>query len=157
LGAWLSCQSEQAGRPSYGELWHPEVANQVKAEFPDLERYFGTQAAPSPAYHGAISAVLNGLSLDVFPAVVEQAFSGKILYAGGDDLLAMVSVRDLLPLLLALRCVFSGELPKARGRFVHELSSRLDETASAERPAVKVNNGYVQMRDRVYRAMGPRA
>ena len=39
---------------------------------------------------------------------MENVFKGKLIYAGGDDVLAMVSLDDLLPAMLLLRAAYSG-------------------------------------------------
>jgi len=54
--------------------------------------YMKAAAPPSPSYHASLSRALNDLSLRVIPEVVEGVFAGKILYAGGDDLMAMLPV-----------------------------------------------------------------
>lgn len=112
MGAWLS-GTGGCGRPTYGELWHPQIRHGLEGRFgrdSDIGQYVRTSAA-SPAYHAAISRALNGFAIEVAGTVVEDLFLGKLLYAGGDDLLAMVSVDDLLPVMLTLRCAYSGAFP----------------------------------------------
>lgn len=147
LGAWLSSSGDAVGRPAYGELWHPEVATAVTDEFPSLKDYLASRAAPSPAYHASLSGVLNDLALSLVPAVVERAFSGKVLYAGGDDLLAMAPVRDLVPMMRALRAIFSGA---AVPGVAEDLRARLDSP-------FELAKGHVLLGRELFRAMGERA
>lgn len=114
MGAWLSGGETEAGRPTYGDLWHPDVYAAVTREFandPTLREYLGSQAPPSPSYHAALSSALNDLSTYLVPLVVEQLYRGKVIYAGGDDVLAMVPVADLLEVMLTLRAVYGGIVP----------------------------------------------
>lgn len=110
MGAWMA-GNEPAFQRSFGETWHRQVRAAVKQKFghePSLSKYMASMRPPSPARHAAISAVLNDFSTHVARHVVEEVFKGKLLYAGGDDVLAMVSVDDLLPCMLLLRAAYSG-------------------------------------------------
>lgn len=110
MGQWLAGDAE--GLPTYEQIFHARIATQVRERVgrsDGLEAYLGARRAPTPAFHGAISRALNGFSLHVARAIVEDAFLGKVIYAGGDDLLAMVAVRDLVPALVALRCAYAGQ------------------------------------------------
>ncbi len=73
----------------------------------------GSRTIPDPVYHAAISASLQTFSLMLAPAIVESSFCGKLLYAGGDDLLAMLGLADLIPAITALRAAYSGFDPSA--------------------------------------------
>ncbi len=46
----------------------------------------------SPAEHGAISDALVGFAQEEVPRIVEQEHGGRLLYAGGDDVLALLPV-----------------------------------------------------------------
>ena len=110
MGAWMA-GNEPVFQRSFGQTWHPQVRVAVKNQFghePSLQQYMDSLRPPSPARHAAISAVLNDFSTHVARHVVEEVFKGKLLYAGGDDVLAMVSVDDLLPCMLLLRAAYSG-------------------------------------------------
>lgn len=56
----------------------------------------------------AISDALNNFALTLAREVVEEQHKGRVLYAGGDDVLAMTSVDDLLGTMQALRAAYSG-------------------------------------------------
>ena len=92
----------------------------------------------------AISSALNSFSLDLARHVVEDLCLGKLLYAGGDDVMAMVCVRDLPKALWLLRLVYSGGMPGEAGEklFPHDLD---------------INNGFVKRGDWLHRVMGARA
>jgi CRISPR-associated protein Cmr2 len=165
MGAWMSGGdvSTGVGRPPYGKLWHPEVREQVIRTFgndANLRAYLDTSGVASPAYHAALSGALGDLSLHVFPYVVERIFHGKVVYAGGDDLLAMLPVHELLPAMVLLRAVYSGVAPGLD----ESLAWLLREHEIGE--GLLVSNGYVlldakgrfQPREgRLFRTLGRRA
>lgn len=110
MGAWMA-GNEAEYRRRFADTWHPDVRNTVRQKFgndQDLMRYLDSLRPASPARHAAISGVLNDFSTHVARHVVEDVFKGKLLYAGGDDVLAMMSVDDLLPAMLLLRAAYSG-------------------------------------------------
>ena len=62
-----------------------------------------------PALHLAFTAALSGFALEDAGRVVEEEHAGKLVYAGGDDVLALVPVPDLLPVLDGLYRAFRGQ------------------------------------------------
>ena len=99
---------------SYLDSFHPQVRKgfEVRAgENPALEKYGNQTRATSPNRHLAISAALNDFALYVVPEVIEREFLGRVLYAGGDDVMAMLPVADLLPAMRRLRHAYSGDAP----------------------------------------------
>jgi CRISPR-associated protein Cmr2 len=141
LGAWLS------GEPalSYEQVFHSRVANGLRAyDHEDLHKYLKASRSTSPACHMAISSALNGFALDLVRHVVEQECLGKVLYAGGDDVMAMVCVRDLVKAMVMLCLAYSGGL--SDGQAMPSLSTEMD-----------CKRGFVQLRDRVYQVMGTKA
>jgi CRISPR-associated protein Cmr2 len=110
MGAWMA-GNEPAYQRSFESSWHPQVRESVRRRFGgsvQMREYMGAARPMSPARHAAISAVLNNFSTHVARHILEDVFKGKLLYAGGDDVLAMVSVDDLLPAMLLLRMAWSG-------------------------------------------------
>lgn len=157
MGKWVS------GDPSLGlknsEVWHPDIISNLKDEItnPELEKYINDLRPMSPARHMAISAALNAFSVDLSRQVVEDVFKGKLLYSGGDDVLAMVSVDDLLPAMFVLRMVYSGiglynqENREEREHFWKWLG--LGEPTNF----LMARKGHVHLRKRLYRVMGAKA
>jgi CRISPR-associated protein Cmr2 len=141
LGAWLS------GEPalSYKEVFHTRVVEGLQAyNHTDLLQYLKAHRPTSPARHMAISSALNGFALDLVRYVVEEECLGKVLYAGGDDVMAMVCVRDLLNAMALLRLAYSGGVPD--GRPMPNLKTELD-----------LKRGFVRLRSRLYQVMGTTA
>ena len=111
-----------------------------------MKSYAKAQRPVSPARHIAISSALNSFALYLAPYIVETVCKGKLIYAGGDDVLAMVSVDDLLPALLLLRLVYSGLATDGWEQLGLEPLEKLQS-----------KNGHVLLRDRLYRVMGGKA
>jgi CRISPR-associated protein Cmr2 len=110
MGAWMA-GNEPAYQRAFADTWHPQVRAAAQQKFghvPDLKAYMASLRPTSPARHMAISKVLNDFSTHVARHVIEEVFKGKLIYAGGDDVLAMVSVDDLMPAMLLLRAAYSG-------------------------------------------------
>ncbi|RME83354.1 MAG: type III-B CRISPR-associated protein Cas10/Cmr2, partial [Zetaproteobacteria bacterium] len=118
MGKWLAGEmaAEKVGRNGKEEYLLP-MRSRLRSDLrntPQVEEHADYWDAPrpvSPAWHQAISGALNSFSAELARVVVEEMFTGKLIYAGGDDLLAMVCVRDLPAVMLALRCLYSGVLP----------------------------------------------
>jgi CRISPR-associated protein Cmr2 len=110
MGAWLA-GNEDAYKLRYPQTWHPQVRAKVEefaARDPALKNYLETFRPPSPARHAAISKALNDFSIHLARHVVEDCCKGKLIYAGGDDVLALVAVDDLFDAMLLLRLAYSG-------------------------------------------------
>jgi CRISPR-associated protein Cmr2 len=110
MGAWLA-GNEDAYRLAYRDTWHPQVRAKIDdfaMQDPTLEAYARTKRPPSPARHAAISCALNDFSIHLARHVVEDCVKGKLIYAGGDDVLALVAVDDLLDAMQLLRIAYSG-------------------------------------------------
>ncbi len=156
MGAWISGSDPELALP-FGDTWHPAVVRALRerAKGEDrLGRYLATPRPPSPARHGAISSALNGFSLHVARWVVEELFAGKLIYAGGDDVLAMLPVDDVLPCLLVLRAAYSGVVPGGDREAIWELY------AEVKHRLTWIRRGHVLLGGtggRLLRMMGARA
>ncbi len=103
MGKWLS--GEKA--PKIVNILHPIVANLLDSSwksFKEMERPL------SPSLHLSVSKALRDFSLRVVREIVEKDHIGKLVYAGGDDVLAFVSLKDLLEVMKKLRAYFSGNI-----------------------------------------------
>ena len=153
MGAILSGDAEafkgEAPVIGYVESFHPTVrkAFEKRAGANELLRKYGEQArAPSPARHVAVSAALNDFALHVVPHVVEVERLGKLIYAGGDDVLALLPVADLVPAAARLRDAYSG-----RGK------DPIDDLRSRNDHKLRLGAGYALLGGRLMRMMGSRA
>jgi CRISPR-associated protein Cmr2 len=146
MGAWLAGGDDYAIR--YRESFHPQVQAGFDAQSnkePGLRAYGQQKRAVSPNRHLAISAALNDFSLVVVPHVVEVEHLGRLIYGGGDDVLAMLPVAELLPAMQRLRLAYSGHDPE------HE---------DGDRSGLVFKHGFARLggrRPRLMRMMGERA
>lgn len=141
LGAWLSGEFTL----QYKQVFHTRVEKGLSSYRDQrLARYLETQRPVSPSRHMAISSALNGFALDLVRYVLEEEYLGKVLYAGGDDVMAMLSVRDLLPAMALLRAVYSGGLPSDRAMPIGGTK-------------LELKRGFVRWQGRLYQVMGEKA
>lgn len=103
---------------SYRESFHPDVQKGFDthaAGSKAITDYGQQKRALSPNRHLAISGALNDFSLTVVRHVIEEEHLGRVIYAGGDDALAMLPVVDALSAAQRLRHAYSGEDPAHEG------------------------------------------
>jgi len=144
MGAWLRA-NEAFAQIKFEDCWHTQIRNTVREkanQHPELQAYLNENRPVSPARHAAISLALNSFALHLARFAVEEAHHGKLLYAGGDDVLAMVPVRDLLPCMRLLRLLYAGHVPEGI-----ELPEDVRDVA----------HGFVRYRKRLMRVMCERA
>ncbi|MFN8627795.1 MAG: type III-B CRISPR-associated protein Cas10/Cmr2 [Candidatus Binatia bacterium] len=112
MGAWLS--GEKA--PPLANVLHPALLGAWSPEAQDAIR--DHRRPLSPAHHAAVSGALRAFSSELIPRFFESDLSAKLVYSGGDDVLALLPLRDLPDLLEVLPRLFSGEpLPDGRRFF----------------------------------------
>ncbi|MCG5541861.1 type III-B CRISPR-associated protein Cas10/Cmr2 [Halorhodospira sp. M38] len=143
MGAWLS--GGEGTTIPYRAAFHPELAAALETRFSDhaaLQAYLGTPRAVSPARHLAISGALNDFSSTLARWVVEERHHGRILYAGGDDLMAMLPTGDLLSAMRELRDAYSGAA----------ISGEAEEEEDAWR-----RSGFIYRNGRLHLTMGSQA
>lgn len=103
---------------TYRSSFHPQVQkgfDEHAARNPAVQAYGAQNRALSPNRHLAISGALNDFSLSVVRHVVEEEHLGRVIYAGGDDVLAMLPVADALSAMHRLRLAYSGDDPEHEG------------------------------------------
>lgn len=149
MGAWLAgghLEKDSNYAISYRESFHPDVRNgfdKEAARQPLIRKYGEQKRALSPNRHLAISGALNDYSLSVVRHVVETEHLGRVIYAGGDDVLAMLPVADLLSAMKRLRQAYSGHDPEHEGgRDPHGLT---------------LHNGFAMLNGKLMRMMGTKA
>ncbi|GAB4403069.1 MAG: type III-B CRISPR-associated protein Cas10/Cmr2 [Rhodoferax sp.] len=129
---------------SYRDSFHPQVLNGFDAHAarnPAIQAYGAQKRALSPNRHLAISGALNDFSLTVVRHVVEDEHLGRVIYAGGDDVLAMLPVADLLSAMQRLRLAYSGTDPAHHG--------------GRDPRGLTLHKGFAMLRDRqLMRMMG---
>jgi CRISPR-associated protein Cmr2 len=67
-----------------------------------------TRKRMGPATHVGLNRALLDFSNRLVPYIVEQRFCGRVIYSGGDDVKAALSLPDLPEFLLSLRAAWCG-------------------------------------------------
>jgi len=98
-------------------------------------KYDSRRRPQAPTQHMAISRALNNFSLHLVRTIVEEKFLGRLIYAGGDDVVAMVSIGNALECAETLRAAFSGHLKSDKTKAISELENTLEDKDSS--------NGYI--------------
>jgi CRISPR-associated protein Cmr2 len=148
MGKWLSGGKDYA---SYLECFHPWVRRgftERAKQNPLLQQYGAQPRAMSPNRHLAISAALNDFALHVVPEVVEREHAGRVIYAGGDDVLAMLSAADLVSAMQRLRRAYSGDDPA---------NANLDWREAQREAGLSLKDGFGLLHGRLLRLMGKKA
>src|SRR5690606_26849886 len=152
MGAILSGDDEATNTAiSYRDSFHPQVQkgfDDHAAKQPKIHAY-GQQKRPvSPNRHLAISGALNDFSQTVVRHVVEEEHLGRLIYAGGDDVLAMLPVTDLLSSMQRLRHAYSGTVPE---------DEKVDWGELRGRKELVGKSGFAWLGRRLMRMMGKNA
>lgn len=148
MGAWIS-GTDPDKLLKTRDTFHPQIRERMKAHFtqPDHHAYLDALRAVSPSRHMAISSALNSFALTLAQDIVENRCKGKLLYAGGDDVMALVAVDDLLACLTLLRAAYGGlPVPDA---LAHSLQLDLD--------GLRLGGGHALLNGRLLRLMGEHA
>lgn len=108
IGEWLSGER----LPRFREVLHP-AALSLFEQLPN----FATEWQPilekprplSAALHNSVSLALFSFALKAVPQVVEMRYPGRVVYAGGDDVLALLPAECALAAARELRSLYSGQ------------------------------------------------
>ncbi len=158
MGGWLA-GNEDDYKLKYRDTWHSKVLGEmVKFEGQDknLKSYLDTKRPVSPSRHGAISQALNDFSTRLARHVVEECCKGKLLYAGGDDVLALVAVDDLFDCMQLLRLAYSGIAPDD-SMGLGERIGTLRRGGSRLQRKLLLDNGFGLLGGRLMTLMGHKA
>jgi CRISPR-associated protein Cmr2 len=102
-------------RARWRDALHPDVVRgiegagaEVKPEVAAARGLLDRPRAMSPALHGTLTRALADLTDRIAPWVIEVEFNGRLIYAGGDDLLAMLPAEEALPAAARIQQLFSA-------------------------------------------------
>ncbi|MCX8517551.1 MAG: type III-B CRISPR-associated protein Cas10/Cmr2, partial [Rhodoferax sp.] len=156
MGAILAGDTTTKTAISYRASFHPNVHTSFDAQAANnraLKNYSQQARAISPNRHLAISGALNDFSQTVVPHVVEAEHLGRVLYAGGDDVLAMLPTADLLSTMQRLRHAYSGAAPQDDKTNWGMVRNRQGDV----RNKLVLNKGFAWLNGRLMRMMGRHA
>jgi CRISPR-associated protein Cmr2 len=156
MGAILSGDTATHTAIPYRDSFHPNVQKGFDAQAAKhkaLQAYGQQPRAISPNRHLAISGALNDFSQIVVRHVVEQEHLGRVIYAGGDDVLAMLPTADLLSTMQRLRHAYSGSAPQDAQTDWGMVRDRQGDV----REQLVLNKGFAWLNGRLMRMMGEHA
>lgn len=103
MGDWLAGKNS----PRVHEAIHPKLAEYFQ-RFPNTTPGLDARRPVAPSLHAAISEALGNFSQCVVPKIVD-AHQGELIYAGGDDVLALLPTETVLVCARDLNRAFRGE------------------------------------------------
>jgi CRISPR-associated protein Cmr2 len=131
MGQWLKGDCA----PKVCEVLHPKMVDYYKHLGEKAAAGLDAKRPVGPALHASISEALNNFASHIAPDIVEK-HNGTMIYSGGDDVLALLSVCRAVECAVELRRAFRG----------------------SEDPNCAVPPGWTQGRDnRLWLAMGNKA
>ncbi|MGO9245597.1 MAG: type III-B CRISPR-associated protein Cas10/Cmr2 [Verrucomicrobiia bacterium] len=117
MGQWVS----GAKSPKYCSQLADETVSYFE-KYDKLRQLLDTQRPVSPSYHVQLSEALANFAIYLAGPIV-KCFDGQIIYAGGDDVLAMLPAESALPCARVLRMAFRGD-PSLNGMFDGALEAK---------------------------------
>lgn len=146
MGAWLAGE----GLPRFQDVFHPDAPSLFQ-QLPDYtsswKPIIESSRPLSAALHNSISLALSNFALECVRQVVEDCYVGRVVYAGGDDLLALLPAEYVLAAARDLRALYSGQA----GVEVGADGWRVNPDFSGD------HTGFLQVGDQVLLTMGPTA
>ncbi len=106
MGKWLSGELLPHIEYSYNSI----VWNNLPEDFKSNLKSIKNNKIITPAIHASISTALRNFAIEFVQQIVEKEHYGKLVYAGGDDVLAFVNIEDLFDVMQKLRAAFSGNI-----------------------------------------------
>lgn len=95
----------------YREYLNQELIDDTVKSNPHYENFLNdkrTKKRMGPATHVGLNRALLDFSNRIVPYLTQQRFCGKVVYSGGDDVMAVLPLTDLPEYLLSLRSAWSG-------------------------------------------------
>lgn len=117
MGEWLSGKN----LPKFQFVYNSEIWNKLPEEFKKeltciLKHINNEKRLLSPAIHATISHALRNYSIEFVRKIVEEEHLGRLVYSGGDDVLAFVNICELFEVMRKLRAAFSGHIRFKNGK-----------------------------------------
>lgn len=126
----------------FSELLHPEAAKAWGTRPPGA-RLMGVTRPMGPGAQAALRNALRDFAVRSVRQIVEVEHCGKLIYAGGDDLLALAPLRDVPGILLALHRRFVSSFAEEQGRVLILPGSRAPHTRDSKERSASISAGVV--------------
>ncbi len=142
--AILAMDGDEIGKRLSGKKakrFKDSLAREAREYFDHLKGTdFDTFLRPmSPSAHAQFSECLSNFALHLVEPVI-RSFDGQLIYAGGDDVLAMLPAGNALAAAYTLRCMFRGEKPE----LLNHIKGLDSQTAAFQATGIRVEHeGWV--------------
>ncbi|MEO0199202.1 MAG: type III-B CRISPR-associated protein Cas10/Cmr2 [candidate division WOR-3 bacterium] len=137
MGSWLSGDKLPMVNCMFNSRIWNNLDSNLKKELDEMR----LRKPLSPVIHNIISRALNNFTFIFVRRIVEQEHLGKLIYAGGDDVLALTPIEDLFDIMHKLRWSFSGQV-----RVKNQIEVDLEN-----------DTGFVDVNGEMVLTMGPEA
>ena len=140
MGALLRGDSESMSA-TWEDIIHPDIVDRIRDETSELHQAGWPELLPArrlmgPSVHAFLSRAMANYVHRIVPWVVEREFGGRLIYAGGDDVLCIAPAQDALDLAARLRQLWCApwvvdsrhsQRPAGENGFVGEWDWRLPQ------------------------------
>jgi CRISPR-associated protein Cmr2 len=108
MGKWLAGRHEKM--PAFREAMHPDILPKFETleNASDWLEMLGTPRPLAANLHASLSAALSTFAWRCVRRVVEKRHFGRVVYAGGDDVLALLPLIEAIPAARELYALFTG-------------------------------------------------
>jgi len=96
-------------KDTIGHVFNLQELEEIKKQFSEFVKDSKIKKRMGPATHNALSRALLDFSNQLVPYLTEERYSGKLIYAGGDDVLAYSNLWEWDRWLWDIRQCFRGD------------------------------------------------
>ncbi|MGI2906705.1 type III-B CRISPR-associated protein Cas10/Cmr2 [Tolypothrix sp. VBCCA 56010] len=93
----------------YNEYIIDSAIDKTQLDSENLQELYAATKRMGPATHVGLNRALLDFSNRLVPYLTEKRFCGKVVYSGGDDVMAVLPLEDLPEYLLSLRAAWCGQ------------------------------------------------
>jgi CRISPR-associated protein Cmr2 len=108
MGKWLAGRHDKM--PAFREAMHPDIVPKFDTltNASDWQEMLDTPRPLAANLHASLSAALSTFAWRCVRWVVEERHFGRVVYAGGDDVLALLPLIEAIPAARELYALFTG-------------------------------------------------
>jgi CRISPR-associated protein Cmr2 len=108
MGKWLAGKHDRM--PAFRDAMHPDILPKFEGlvNAGDWQEMLGTPRPLAANLHASLSAALSTFAWRCVRWVVEERHFGRVVYAGGDDVLALLPLIEAIPAARELYALFTG-------------------------------------------------
>ena len=108
MGSWLSGKALQSYKKYTPEALEEKINQLPESLKNSLTQFLETQKRMGPSSHNALSRALLDFSNQLLPYLTEERYAGRLIYGGGDDVLAYTNLWEWDNWLWDIRSCFIG-------------------------------------------------